>query len=392
MPDAVPFIISADSHMTEPADLWVERLDRKYRHLAPRVVRDFNRDTYLFVAPGTIPFCIASGFGAGKSGAELKNHQTRGYEAARPGGWDPAERIKDQDVDGVHAEVLYPTHGMRLFSLPNAGLQQACFRVYNDWIAEFAAYDPTRFYALALISLRDVEQSVQELEYGKFHGLKGAMIWGSTPPDAPSFATRAYDPFWRAAEALEMPVSLHVIAGGAPSLPTRRESHFARYFNVIYEIQGSLIDIVCSGVLERFPQLRIVSGENDSGWFPHFLFRLDHAYERFGKLIADPLAIPPSDYIRRQVYATFQDDPVGPRMYELFGEDNYMWASDYPHADATWPNSSEAIERAFHWLPQQVMQKMVGGNAARLYQIEEPLCTTQPKRSLPPSHEHKSSF
>jgi predicted TIM-barrel fold metal-dependent hydrolase len=365
--------MSADSHVTEPADLWVERLERKYRHVAPRVVRDFKRDAYRFVAPGIIPFAIATGFGTGKSGAELKNHQTRGYEAARPGGWDPEQRIKDQDIDGVHAEILYPTHAMRLFSLPDAGLQQACFGIYNEWIAEFAACDPNRLHGLALISLHDAVHSIRELERGKKLGLKGAMIWGSTPPSEPSFATRAYDPFWHAAQELEMPVSLHAIAGGAPNVPTRHESHFARYMNVIHEVQNSLTDIVCSGVLERFPRLRIVSAENDSGWFPHFLFRIDHAYGKFGKLIAEPLPMPPSEYVRRQVYATFQEDPVGPHMYDLFGEDNYMWASDYPHADSTWPNSVKAIERALNRLPQPVMWKMVGDNASRLYRIGEPL-------------------
>ena len=371
MPDAAPFIVSADSHMTEPADLWVERLDRPWRAAAPRVVRDFHRDAYLFVAPGIVPFAVAAGFGAGKSGAELKKHQNRGYEAARPGGWDPAERLKDQDLDGVHAEVLYPTHGMRLFSLPDAALQRACFRVYNRWIAEFADHAPNRFHALALISLNDVVESIQELERSKNLGLKGAMIWGSTPDGMPSFATSAYDPFWRAAQELEMPVSLHVIAGGAPHIPMVHESHFARYMNVIHEVQGSLIDIVCSGVLERFPRLRIVSAENDVGWFPHFLFRLDHAYEKFGRLLAGPLPLPPSDYVRRQVYATFQDDPVGPRMYELFGEYNYMWASDYPHADSTWPYSAQAIERAFDRLPRQVAERMTADNACTLYRIEQ---------------------
>src|SRR5205823_2614270 len=134
--------------------------------------------------------------------------------------------------------------------------------------------------------------------------------------------------------------------------------------------QHSLIDIVCSGVLERFPGLRIVSAENDSGWFPHFLFRLDHAYEKFGKLLDDPLPRPPGEYVRRQVYATFQDDPVGPRMYELFGEDNYMWASDYPHVDSTWPASARAIESALGRLPGSVREKMVGENACRVYGID----------------------
>jgi len=382
MPDAAPFIVSADSHMTEPADLWVERLDRPLRAAAPRVVRDFYRDAYLFVAPGIVPFAVATGFGAGKSGTELKKHQNRGYEAARPGGWDPVERVKDQDLDGVHAEVLYPTHGMRLFSLPDAALQRACFRVYNDWIAEFADYAPKRLHALALISLHDVGESIHELERGKRLSLKGAMIWGSTPRGMPSFGTRAYDPFWHAAQELEMPVSLHVIAGGRPHIPTVHESHFARYMNVIYEVQGSLIDIVCSGVLERFPGLRIVSAENDVGWFPHFLFRLDHAYEKFGRLLVDPLPLPPSDYVRRQVYATFQDDPVGPRMYELFGEHNYMWASDYPHADSTWPHSAQAIEHAFDRLPRQAVERMTGDNACMLYRIERGAETYASRRAV----------
>ncbi len=97
-------IISADSHMTEPADLWLERLDRKYRHLAPRVVRDHKRDILLFVAPGILPFPVAAGFGAGKAGKEIEYHLSRAYEAARSGGWDPAKRIKDQDADGVSAD------------------------------------------------------------------------------------------------------------------------------------------------------------------------------------------------------------------------------------------------------------------------------------------------
>ena len=113
------FIVSADSHVTEPADLWRRRLDRGLRDRAPRVVRDYGTDRYLFVAPGISPFPIATGFGAGKQGRDLKQHLRRGYEAARPGGWDPVERIKDQDVDGVACEVPYPTPGMKLFALPH---------------------------------------------------------------------------------------------------------------------------------------------------------------------------------------------------------------------------------------------------------------------------------
>ena len=107
-------VISADSHMMEPADLWEIRLDHKFSDRAPKVVKNERGKGFMFVAPGVRPFPVAGGFGIGKSGEELKEHLQKGYEAARPSGWDPAERLKDQDIDGVQAEVIYTTLGMPL--------------------------------------------------------------------------------------------------------------------------------------------------------------------------------------------------------------------------------------------------------------------------------------
>src|SRR5262252_780808 len=149
-------IISADSHVMEPANLWQERLDRNFRDQAPCVVKNEARGGYSFVAPGMTPFPAAGGFAIGKSGDELKEHLNKGYEAARPSGWDPAERLKDQDVDGVAAEVIYTTLGMPLFGLDDDELRRACFSVYNDWVAEFRSYCPPRLHPIALISLDDI--------------------------------------------------------------------------------------------------------------------------------------------------------------------------------------------------------------------------------------------
>ena len=203
-------VISADSHMMEPAELWVGRLDRKFRDRAPRVVKNEGKPGYAFVAPGINPFPVAGGFARGLSGKELKEHMAKGYEAARPSGWDPVERIKDQDIDGVEAEVLYTTLGMPLFQLDDAELQRACFRVYNDWVAEFRSCNPKRLHPIALISLEDLTEGIKELERCTQRGLKGAMIWGSPPADRP-YSSKEYDPFWQAASELHMPLSLHVI-------------------------------------------------------------------------------------------------------------------------------------------------------------------------------------
>ena len=142
-------VISADSLMMEPADLWQQRLDNKYRDQAPKVVENPKNPGYIFVADGIEPFPVAGGFGAGRSGEELKDHMSKGYEAARPSGWDPVERIKDQEIDGVEAEVLYTTLGMPLCGLGNADLQRACFRTYNDWVAEFCSHNPKRLYGIS---------------------------------------------------------------------------------------------------------------------------------------------------------------------------------------------------------------------------------------------------
>lgn len=362
-------VISADSHMMEPANLWLERLDQRFRDRAPKVIKHPDKDVHMFVAPGIRPFAVAGAFGIGKSGQELKEHLTKGYEAARPSGWDPVERIKDQDIDGVQAEVLYTSNGMALFGLDDAELQRACFRVYNDWVAEFASHDRRRLHPIALISLEDVGEGVKELERAAKLGLKGAMIWGSAPPDRP-YSSEIYDPFWQAASELKMPLSLHVVTGKEKGPETGFRTMTTVYMNLIHEVQRSLSTIIFSGVLERFPQLMIVSAENDSGWLPHYMYRADHAWEKFGTIGKRPIPLRPSEYIRRQLWATFQDDPIGPATYKFFGEDNYMWASDFPHTDSTWPNSRTVIERDFAGVPEPVAEKIVYSNAARLYHID----------------------
>ncbi len=369
-------VISADSHFIEPPNLWTDRLDKKYRDQAPHV--EENEKGSFFVASGIKPSRVSLGFAAGRSGKDLGEYfKKAGFAAAPPGGWDPVERVKDQDVDGVVAEVLYTTFGMPLFRLPDADLQRACFKVYNDWVAEFCSHNRKRFHAVGLVSLEDLDAGVKELERCAKLGLKGAQIWGAPPPERP-FWTDEYDPLWKVAEELQMPVSLHLATGKGSGRdeqvkvsPTGKRPPFMtrNYVNHFQEIQRSFTDIIFGGVLERFPKLLLVSAENDSGWFPHYLYRLDHAYEKFNTMSDEPLPMKPSEYIRRQVMVTFQDDPIGPMTSQFFGEENYMWASDFPHSDCTWPNSRKVIDGQFAGLPEQTRDKIVCQNVAKLYQI-----------------------
>jgi predicted TIM-barrel fold metal-dependent hydrolase len=364
--------------VVEPQGLWMERLEAKFKDRAPRVVPNHGRPS--LVAPGIEPFALGGVTSHGQTGAELEKHMSKGYEAARPSGWDPGERIKDQEIDGISAEVLYASLGMPLFALKDGELQQACFRVYNDWIAEFCSHNPRRLIAIAMISVADIGAAVKELERCRAKGLRGAMIAGCAPTSAP-FSRKIYDPLWQAASDLELPISLHVTTSPDIDSPARRAIADASvinadapgtwvaavYFFLPNDIQHSLFQLVMGRVLERFPKLRIVSAENDTGWLPHFMYRLDHTFERYGGYFV--LQQKPSEYLKRQLWATFLDDRVGALTYEIFGEDNYMWGSDFPHSDCTWPHSREVIAKDFAGIPGQVTRKMVCGNAAKLYGI-----------------------
>ena len=175
-----------------------------------------------------------------------------------------------------------------------------------------------------------------------------------------------------------MPLSLHLITSGRKAAKPKDEDArrsadmpFTRgYMNMIHEVQRSFTDIICSGVMMRFPRAQDGLGRKRHRMAAHYMYRLDHAFEKWGASMAEPLDLKPSEYIRRQLWVTFQDDPIGPMTWQFFGEDNYMWASDFPHTDSTWPHSREVIEKNFAGVPETVTRKITCDNAAKLYGIK----------------------
>jgi predicted TIM-barrel fold metal-dependent hydrolase len=356
--------------MVEPPDLWVERLDQKYRDHAPRVVEgQGEKKGAFFVCEGLRPFPVGGIFGSGKTAEELPEHFKRGYEAAPKSVWDPAERLKEQEEDGVSAEVLYTSLGMFLYGIGDTELRAACFGVYNDFVASYCGYDPKRLVGLGLVTLEDIDAGIKELERCAKKGLRGAMIWASPPDDRP-YSHPDYDPFWAAAQGMDMPLSLHILTGRQGSGIGGRRQFMTSYIAVPHGIQKTLATLVFGGVLERFPNLKVISVENDVSWFPHFMYRLDHAYDRFRHFEGVTLPLRPGQYVKRQVYGTFQFETIGKDLVEWYGAERMMWSSDYPHTDSPWPHSREYIEGpAFQRISPQETQKIVADNAARLYHI-----------------------
>ncbi|HEX2174119.1 MAG TPA: amidohydrolase family protein [Dehalococcoidia bacterium] len=363
-------IISADSHMLEPADLWTTRLEGKWRDNAPRVYWDDKQDALVFGCEGIPPARVAGLFAAGVADEDMPKALKAKLEDARPGGWDPAERLKDMAVDSVEAEVLYTTLAFNLFWSTDGPFQEACFKVYNDWLAEFCSYDPTRFVGVGLISLYDLDRGIAELERCKKLGLGGAMIWASPPPEM-AFIGTYHDKFWAAAQEMDIPISLHILTGHGEESKSLAgigsPNRFLRTMALPNEIQRSLSQLIFGGTFDRFPRLKIVSAENEIGWVGYYLYRADRAWRRFRHVDAGAPAQTPSDYFRRNIWVTFIDDPIGLKLRHDIGVDRIMWSNDYPHQASSWPHSMEVIERDFVGVSDEDKAKICRDNAATLY-------------------------
>lgn len=377
MAAAGEFIVSSDSHVTEPADLWETRIDRRFRERAPGYVYDQAEERLTFVVDGQVPRQVSTNISAGQKPEDYAAFFKKGLDAARPGGWDTAARLADMDADGIDAAINYTSQGFSLFQIADAGYQEACFRAYNDWLAEYCSGAPGRLFGIALVSLFDIDGAVAELRRCHRLGLSGAMIWGA-PPEAMPFGSDRYEPFWAEAEALAMPLSLHIATGGnraALDGAADPEPYWRNMEGLIAlpaEIQRSLVTLLFSGVMERYPGLRFVSAEYDIGWIPYFLQNADALYKRWAPLAGFHLEMPPSAYFRRQVRSTFIREPVGLAMVAagLVDSDCVMWCDDYPHGASTWPRSQEVIAETMAGLTAGDRQKIVCDNAMALYGID----------------------
>jgi predicted TIM-barrel fold metal-dependent hydrolase len=365
-------IISSDSHVIEVPDLWEKGVPSSFTERAPKAYFDEKRDAWMFGSAEVPVQAVGGLFMAGQRPDQVESFRRAGFSVARPGGWDPLERMKDMVIDGVAAEVLYPSLGLGLFCLEDAALQEALFRTYNDWLIDYCQKVPDRLFGIALISMFDVDHALAEMERCKKEGIVGTMIWQVPHPKLP-FSAEHYERFWAASQDLELPVHLHILTGFGDSMH-RQTSHGIKRYRIgvqqTREIEDALFDIVFTGVLERYPGLKVVSVENEIGWMPFWLGQCDKAFKRHRHSEKLTIDKPPSEYFRRQIYATFFNDPVGARLFSWWGCDNFMWSNDYPHQNSTWPNSRDVIARDMGHLDAADREKLLSSNVTKLYQIK----------------------
>lgn len=391
-------VISADCHVDLcwlPPELFTENASSAMRERMPYVGDGPNGRQWMTRRGANLG--LVNGMGsAGRQYIPGKIHRsdrmasTGLYEDGKRGVrrlTDPDLRVKDQDRDGVQAEVLYGVLGAT-GRLNDAEAAVEVIRIYNEWLAGFCSTHPERFAGLASIPNHPIEAAIAEVErVAKRGALRGLDIANS--PDLKPLWDPYWNPLWEVINATGMPLHFHTVSGYVPEHirkiqliggdPTRAllpgmpevelsvaRAAFATNITAFQLNMSSILtSMIYSGVLERCPRIQLVLGEAGIGWIPYVLWRMDAEWEDQFKDLA--LTMPPSGYWRRQCRATYQSDPVGVKLLDELGVENVMWGSDFPHPDGIWPDSQEYIQRELGHLPAGVRRKVVCENAARLY-------------------------
>ena len=386
--------ISADSHLEIRPDRYTNRIPEKYRDHAPQVIT-LQDGTLAVLQEGKPIERLISNIACGRPYEERRPFDPlpgENYENS-PGTGSPEQRLKEQDMDGVDAEVLFAGNVGPSYwrGIRNDDAFRAMFRAYNDWLAEeYCSSNPDRLIGVGVIPMTNVDDALAELEHCKKLGLKAIAL--NAFPSGNRIPMPEDDRFWAAAVNMQMPVTIHVAFGfpqrGAPPPPgpsfnyARKPDPEAAVPDMVdrfnkYGFRGAIqiTQLIWAGVFDRFPKLEIYVAEVQIGWIPNWLDQLDNEYGRQRYWVERVYGLPqlakmPSEYAREHAYWGFNRNPAGVRIARReMGVDKVMWASDFPHLESDWPNSKHVLEESFVGVPEDEQYKMTVGNAVEFFHL-----------------------
>ena len=367
--------IDVDGHILEPGGIWEEYIDPKYRDRALKILRDEKGLEYLsvdgekswFFHSGTLP-------AIGAIGQDLTPFREPGrFDWEDPilprGGFDPHERIKVMDADGVTQSLLYPSLGFGWEEqCTDPKLAAANCRAYNDWLFDFCKPYPDRLFAVPHIPTLDVEEGVKELRRTAKLGAKTALVPGGCLPGKRPLGGSHYDPLWREAQDLDIPISIHP-TGDIPGGFYDREELNTWY---VFALSGEMVKLqftsfLNEGTFERFPQLKLVVLESGTGWLVPWLQRLDEKFELYG--FTTPMKRKPSEYFLSNCWIAMDpDDKMVHFNVQHLGSERIMWSYDYPHSDSV-TEPVKKLDANLAPLEAESQRQIAGENAAKLYRL-----------------------
>ena len=381
------WFIDADTHITEPGDVWTSRLPAKHQAEAPRMVRtDDGVDMWRF---GTRERQIPVGATAVAGWREPFPSIPKNLDECPAAAYDAKARLAYMDEIGAWAMALYPNIGgfgsETFLGLGDPDLMLSCVRAYNDWLIEWIEPDPRRFIPVMATPFWDVDASVAEIHRCRDLGHR-AILFTSAPQDfdMPFLGDPHWNPIWAAAQDVGLPLSLHIGSGDFQDqmlAPGRFAAHgigpstVSGSMSILLANAIQLMDVLMSGILPRNPGLRIVSVESGIGWLPFVREALDHGFEYANVRTEKPeFQKRPGEYLREQVWAcTFFEEFATNTFLDAIGTDRVLFETDYPHPICLHGDEVRTkIDAAFGKLPKDVRDRVLFGNAAELYGVEAP--------------------
>ncbi len=364
-------VVDCDSHVMEPADLWLRYLEPEFRDRAIRIERRDGIEHLIIGEQSVLAGMLAGLGGAHRDPADLFTSGLGYADGCEPASYDPQARIRLLDDWKVDAGVLFPTIGILPFPTTDMMLANAYCRAYNRWQAEFLQSARGRVVAIALVNWHDVDEAARELKHCIAAGFRGVFV----PPEIidghrPSEAH--FDPLWRLCEEAGIPGCLHVIVRFTPGSAAFGSWHLTRpgpIFSFGLGATGQMIPALAAMttdlLFERFPKLKIVSVEAGCGYAAYLMDRLDEKFARFGK--SSGMTKKPSEYIQRNCWfvAEPEETTIG-AMLDIVGEDRILWGSDYPHIDSLL-DAPNLIRSAVAGLSPARQAAVLGENARALF-------------------------
>lgn len=371
--------VDADAHVLEPRNTWVDYIEPNLRDRALRIEKD-EKGVEVLLVDDTPHMGLYGRLGAlGGIGMEAKDLLTAGarsYEdGCPPGGYDPAARLSVMDDEQIDIALFYPTLGIAWEAhIRDPKLATAYTRAYNRWLVDFCSHDRKRLVPIAHICLKDPEGAVEEVKRARKAGCAGVYLSPDPPSrDGKQFDDPAFAPFFETVQDLDMPIAFHVVA--------RESSHLddwvgdatqERIGSVVFSFAFLALDVMAAftsfmtrGMFEKYPRLKCAVLEAGSNWITAWLDRLDHKFEVMREFSSMNLL--PSEYFKRQCLISAEpDESITAQVVEHLGDDYVIWASDYPHLDASFNVVSELRER-IAGLPESSQRKVLGENASHFY-------------------------
>ena len=393
----IPMIISVDDHVVEPADTWQKRLPSKYQDVGPRIVRrGIGGMTYLgsgqrydiewdddakpadcWVYEDLVVPHKRHVAAVGYPREEMTLTPIT-YDEMRPGCYDPEARAEDMLANHVDGSLAFPTFprfcGQTFSEAHDKELALLCVEAYNDFmVEEWCADSKGVNIPLCIIPLWDVDLAVKEIHRNAARGVR-SVAFSEIPAKLglPSIHSGEWDPFFAACAETSTVVCMHIGSSSQMPLTSSDAPPSVQITLAFGNAMASMTDFLLSGVLVRYPELKLAYSEGQIGWIPYVLERVDDVWEehRAWGGVAETIPEPPSTYYYRQIYGCFFRDRHGIDSLDKVGEDNVTFETDYPHTDSTWPHTHEVAQKLMGHLPAETVYKLVRGNAIRMLGLD----------------------